>query len=151
MSLYPSAFRLPCSITRGPSPFHEEHPQTLMPPPPNFTVGTTYAGRYRSPGIRHVITLPSDRHKVGRDSSLQVTRFQLPTVLWRRTVHHYRRRLGFTGEMFGSRAAARPWNPIPLNSRRTIVLLAGQFATLRNSQVSNNYEHINELQLNAKL
>jgi hypothetical protein len=35
-----------------------------MPPPPNFTVGTTHAGRYRSPGIRHTQTLPSDRHMV---------------------------------------------------------------------------------------
>jgi hypothetical protein len=37
--------------------------------------------------------------------------------------------------MFGLWAAARPWNPIPLNSRRTVVVLAGQFIALRNSQV----------------
>jgi hypothetical protein len=64
MSLYPSVFRFPCSIARGPSPFNKKHPHTLMPPPPNFTVGTTYAGRYRSPGIRHTQTLPSNRHMV---------------------------------------------------------------------------------------
>jgi hypothetical protein len=34
MSLFPSAFIFPCSITRGPSPFHEKHPHTVMPPPP---------------------------------------------------------------------------------------------------------------------
>jgi hypothetical protein len=62
ISLYPSVFIFPCSITRRPSPFHEKHPHTVMPPPPNFTVGTTNAGRYRSPGIRHIQTLPSDRH-----------------------------------------------------------------------------------------
>jgi hypothetical protein len=52
MSLYPSAFIFQCSIVRGPSPFHEKHPHTVMPPP-NFTVGTTHAGRYCSPGIHH--------------------------------------------------------------------------------------------------
>jgi hypothetical protein len=62
--LYPPAFRFPCSITRGPSPFHEKHPYTVMPPPPNFTVGTTHAGRYRSPSIRHTQTLASDCHMV---------------------------------------------------------------------------------------
>jgi hypothetical protein len=34
-------------------------------------------------------------------------------------MHHFRRRLAFTGEMFGLWAAARPWNPIPLNSQRS--------------------------------
>jgi hypothetical protein len=46
----------PCNIMRGPSPFHEKHPNTVMPPPPNFTVVTTHAGRYRSSGIRHTDT-----------------------------------------------------------------------------------------------
>jgi hypothetical protein len=31
--------------------------------------------------------------------------------------------------------AAHPWNPIPLNSQRTGIVLAGQFVALRNSQV----------------
>jgi hypothetical protein len=64
ISLYTSVFRIPCSITRGPSPLHEKHPHTVMPPPPNFAAGTTHAGRYRSPGIRHAQTLPWDRHMV---------------------------------------------------------------------------------------
>jgi hypothetical protein len=42
----------------------------------------------------------------------------------------------FTGEIFGLWAAAHPWNPIPLKSRRTIMVLAGQFVVLRNSQVT---------------
>jgi hypothetical protein len=62
-SLYPSEFRFSCSIMRGPSPFHEKHPHTVMPPP-NYTVGTTHAGRYRSPGIRRIQTLPSDCYMV---------------------------------------------------------------------------------------
>jgi hypothetical protein len=64
MSLYPSAFVFPCSISRGPSPFHEKHPHTVMPPPPNLTVGITHAVRYCSIGIRHTQTLPLDRHMV---------------------------------------------------------------------------------------
>jgi hypothetical protein len=41
----------------------------------------------------------------------------------------------FTGEMFGLWAAARPWNPIPLNCRCTVMVLAGQFVALWNSGV----------------
>jgi hypothetical protein len=70
-----------------------------------------------------------------RDWSLQITHFQLSTVQWRRSVHHFRRRLAFTGEIFGLWAAARPWNPIPLNSWRTVMVLAGQFVALWNSRV----------------
>jgi hypothetical protein len=58
ITLYPSAFTFPCSITRRPSPFHEKHPHPPMPPPSNVTVATTHAGRYRSPGILQTQTLP---------------------------------------------------------------------------------------------
>jgi hypothetical protein len=81
--LYPSAFTFPCSITRGPSPFLEKHPHTVMPSPPDFTVGITYAGRYHSPGICHTQTLPLEHHMVECDSSLQITHFQLSIVQWR--------------------------------------------------------------------
>jgi hypothetical protein len=64
MSFYPSVLRFPHSITRGPSPFHEKHPHTVMPPPPNLIVGATRAGRCHSPGIHHTQTLPSDCHMV---------------------------------------------------------------------------------------
>jgi hypothetical protein len=37
--------------------------------------------------------------------------------------------------MFGLWAAAHPWNPVPLNSQRTLMVLAGQFVALHNSQV----------------
>jgi hypothetical protein len=59
----------------------------------------------------------------------------LSTVQWRRSLHHFRRRLEVTGEIFGLWAAALPWNPIPLNSRRTDMVLAGQFIALWNSRV----------------
>jgi hypothetical protein len=42
----------------------------------------------------------------------------------------------FTGEIFGLWAAARPWNLIPLNSQRTVMVLAGQFVALWNSWVN---------------
>jgi hypothetical protein len=130
MSLYPYVFRFAHSIMRGPSPFHEKHPHTVMPPPPNFTVGTKHDGRYRSPGIHHTQIFPSDC-----DSSPQITRFQLSTVPWRCSLHHFMRRLASAGEMFGLWAAACPWNSIPLNSRHTVMVLAGQFIALRNSVV----------------
>jgi hypothetical protein len=113
MSLYPSVFRYPCSITRGPSPFQEKHPNTVMPRPPYFAVGTTHSGRYRSPGIRHTQTLPLDSRMVWRDSTPQITRFQF-TVQWRRCLHHFRQLLAFTGEMYGLCAVAHPWNSISL-------------------------------------
>jgi hypothetical protein len=37
--------------------------------------------------------------------------------------------------MFGLWAAAHPWNLLPLNSRRTVMVLAGQFVALWNAQV----------------
>jgi hypothetical protein len=40
MSLYPSVFTFPWSIIRGPSPFHEKHPHSVMLPP-NVTVEYT--------------------------------------------------------------------------------------------------------------
>jgi hypothetical protein len=56
---------------------------------------------------------------VQRDSSPQITHFQLSTVQWHHSLHHFRQHLVFTGEIFGLWAAARPWNPIPLNSRHS--------------------------------
>jgi hypothetical protein len=38
--------------------------------------------------------------------------------------------------MFGLWAAACPWNPIPLNSRKTVMVLAEQFVALWNSWVT---------------
>jgi hypothetical protein len=64
MPLYPFVFRFSCGIMRGPSPFHEKQPYTVMPPPTDFTVCTTHAGRYWSPGSRHIQTLASDRHMI---------------------------------------------------------------------------------------
>jgi hypothetical protein len=123
-------FIFPCSITRGPTLFHEKHPHALMSRPPNFT-----AGRCNSPGVRHTQTLPSGGHMVLHDSSLQITRFQLSTVQWHSSLNHFRRRLAFIGEMFGLLPDARLWYPIPLNSGCTVMVLAGQFIALQNLRV----------------
>ena len=39
------ALRFPFTGTKGPSPNYEKQPQTIIPPPPNFTVGTMHSGR----------------------------------------------------------------------------------------------------------
>ena len=35
--------RFPFTGTEGPSPNHEKQPQAIIPPPPNFTVGTMHS------------------------------------------------------------------------------------------------------------
>jgi hypothetical protein len=66
---------------------------------------------------------------------LSISCFQLSTIQWHRSLHHFKQDFAITGKMFGLWAAARQWNPIPLNSRRTVMMLAGQFVALQNSQV----------------
>ncbi|GFW59628.1 hypothetical protein TNCV_2756371 [Trichonephila clavipes] len=75
-----SEFMFPITGTNGPSPKHEEHPQTIMLPLPNLIVGTVQSLKKRSPGIRRTQTRPSDCQTVKRDSSLQRTVFHMPTV-----------------------------------------------------------------------
>jgi hypothetical protein len=45
MSLYAVALRFPFTGTKGPSSNHEKQPQTIIPPPQNFTDGIMYWGR----------------------------------------------------------------------------------------------------------
>ena len=45
MSWYAEALRLPFTGDKGPSPNPEKQPHTIIPPPPNFTVGTMQSGR----------------------------------------------------------------------------------------------------------
>jgi hypothetical protein len=44
MSLFAVALTFPFTGTKGPSPNHEKQPQTIIPPPPNFTIGTMHWG-----------------------------------------------------------------------------------------------------------
>ena len=46
MSLSAVALRFPFTETKGHSPNHEKQPQTIIPSPPNFTVGTMHWDRY---------------------------------------------------------------------------------------------------------
>jgi hypothetical protein len=61
------------------------------------------------------------------------------TATWYSVIHHFKSHVSsgvaFTGEMFGLWAAASPLNTIPLNSRHTGMVLAGQFIALQNSRV----------------
>ena len=45
VSLYAVALIFPYTGTKGPSPNHEKQSQAIIPPPPNFTVGTMHWGR----------------------------------------------------------------------------------------------------------
>ena len=92
ISWYPEAFRVPLTGTKGPSPAPEKRPHTIIPPPPNFTLGTMQSVKYRSPGNRQTQTCSSDCQMEKRDSSLQRTRLHCSRVQWRRALHHCIRR-----------------------------------------------------------
>jgi hypothetical protein len=49
MSLYVVVLIFPFTGTKSPIPNHEKQPETIIPLPPNFTVGTIHSGRGRSP------------------------------------------------------------------------------------------------------
>ena len=88
MSWCAEAFRVPLTGTKGPSPAPEKHPHTIIPPPPNFTLGTMQSHKYGSPGNLQTQTGPSDCQMEKRDWSLQRTRLQCSRVQWRRALHH---------------------------------------------------------------
>ena len=115
ISLYAEAFRVPFTGTKGPRPAPEKLPHTVIPPPPNFTLGTMQSDKYRSPGNRQTQTPsdPSDRQMVKRDSSLQRMHLHCSRVQWRRALHHCIRHFALHLVMYGLDAAARPWEPIP--------------------------------------
>ena len=52
MLFYAVSLRFPFTGTKGARTM-EKQPQTIIPPPPNFIVGTMHSGRSHSPGIRH--------------------------------------------------------------------------------------------------
>jgi len=62
LSWYSEALRVPFTGIKGPSPTSpsEKQPHTIIPPPPNFTLGTMKSGSYRFPGNRQTQTHPSD-------------------------------------------------------------------------------------------
>ena len=70
MSLYAVALRFPFTGTKGRSPNHEKEPQTIIPPPPNFTVGAYIGAGSVLLVVRHTQIRQSDCQMKKRDSSL---------------------------------------------------------------------------------
>jgi len=60
ISWYAEALRVPFTGTKRPSPTPEKQPHTIMPLPPNFTLGTIQSGKYCSPGNHQTQTHPLD-------------------------------------------------------------------------------------------
>jgi len=125
ISWYAEAFRVPFTGTKWPSPAPEQQPHTIIPPPPNFTLGPMQSDKYRSPGNRQTQTRPSDCQMEKGDSSLHRTTSNLhcSRVQWRRALHQCMQRFASHLVMQGLHAAARPWKPIPWNSLRTVLEL----------------------------
>ena len=84
ISWYAEVFRVPFTGTNGPSLAPEKQPHTIIPPPPNFTLGTMQSDKYCSPGNLQTQTRPSDCQMEKRDSSLQRTRLHCSRVQWLR-------------------------------------------------------------------
>ena len=60
ISWYAETFRVPLTGTKGPSPAPEKQPPTIIPPPPNFTLGTMQSDKYswQPPNLDSSIRLP---------------------------------------------------------------------------------------------
>ena len=89
ISWYAEAFRVPFTGAKGPSPAHAKQPHTLMPPAPDFTLGTMQSDKYRSPVDNQTQTCPSDCQMEKSDLSLQRTNLHCSRVQWRCALHHY--------------------------------------------------------------
>ena len=94
ISWYAEAFRVPFTGTKGPSPAPESQPITIIPPPPNFTLGTMQSDKNRSPGNHQTQTHPSD---------------------WRRRIRHSRERISTALEYSGSVLYTTPSSALHCN------------------------------------
>src|SRR5215208_556335 len=110
----------PSSLIKGPKESHVKQPQTITPPPPCLTVGTTHSMSYLSFGSLHTRALPSFSNRVKRDSSLHITFFQSSAVHSRCSRHHCIRSFLFFGEISGFRAATRLLYPDSYKARFTV-------------------------------
>ena len=82
ISWYAEAFRVPFLGSKGPSPAAEKQPHTIIPPSPNFTLGTMQSDKNRSPGNHWTQTRPSDCQMEKCDSLLQTTCLHCSSVLY---------------------------------------------------------------------
>ena len=112
---YAEAFRVPFTGTKGPCPAIEKQ-HTIIPPPPNFTLGTKQSDKYRSPGNRQTQTRPSDCQMEKRDSSLQRTRLHCSIVQWRSALHHCIRRFALHLVMYGLDAVTMETHSMKLST-----------------------------------
>jgi hypothetical protein len=128
MSLY---HWFPFTGTKGSSPNHEKQPQTIIPPPPNFTVGIMC-----SPGILQTQICLSDCQMVKHDSSLQRKCFHCSRVQWRLALRHSSQRLALSMVILALCTAAQQWKPISWSSRRTVLVLMLLPVVVWNSVVS---------------
>ena len=67
ISWYAEAFIVLFTETKGLSPAPEKQPHTIIPPPPDFTLGTLQSDKYHSPGNRQTQTRPLDCQKKKHD------------------------------------------------------------------------------------
>ena len=88
ISWYAEAFRVPFTGTKGPSPAPEKQPHTIIPPPPNFTLGTMQSDKFCSLGNLQTQTRSSDCQMEKCYSSLQRTRLHCSRVQWWCALHH---------------------------------------------------------------
>ena len=123
MSWCAEAFRVPFTGTKGSSLAPEKQPHTIIPPLPNFTLGTMQSDKHCSPGNRQTQTHPSDCQMEKRDSSLQRTHIHCSRVQWWCALQNCSQSLALHLLMYGLDAGAGPWKPIPWSSLHTVLEL----------------------------
>ena len=123
MSWYAEAFRLPFTGTKGSSPAPEKQPHSIIPPPPNFTLGTMQSDKYCFLGNLQTQTYPSDWQMEKHNSSLQRTCIHCSRVEWRRAFYHCIQRFALHLLIYSLDAAAWSWKPIPWSSLCTVLEL----------------------------
>ena len=90
ISWYAEAFRVPFTGAKGPSPAPEKQSHTIIPPPPNFTLGTMQSDKY----ILLATAKPRLVHQISR---------------WRVVIRHSRERVSTALESSGP--AVTPLHP----------------------------------------
>ncbi|KAI4881358.1 hypothetical protein NFI96_005816 [Prochilodus magdalenae] len=107
------ALRVPFTGTKGRSLTPEQQPpHTIIPPPPNLTLGTVQSDKYRSPGNHQTQTPPSDCQMeivIGHSREHASTALESSGG----ALHHRIPRFALSLVMQGLDAAAQPWQPIP--------------------------------------
>ena len=119
---YVEAFRVSFTGTKGPSPAPEKQPHTIIPPPPNFILGTMQSDKYRSPGDSQTQTHPSDC-QMEKPICHSRERLHCSRVQWRRAFHHCIQCVALHLLMYDLDVSARPWKYIPWSFLCTVLEL----------------------------